>query len=85
MQKKLRLGCSWKNEDKNIFNNFFKCSLNFRVHAVQSELTKVSIANFVKFRFQSMSSTIEQAFEKITKCSPKKGPKIAFIRQLKGP
>ena len=43
---------------------FFKCSLNFKAHALQSELKKISISNFVKFRLQSMSSKIGRAFEK---------------------
>ena len=43
---------------------FFKCSLNFRAHALQSELNKVGYTNFAKFRLQSMSSKIERAFEK---------------------
>ena len=42
----------------------FKRSLNFRAHALQSKLNKVSISNFVKFRLQSMSSKIERAIEK---------------------
>ena len=42
---------------------FFKCSFNFRAHAFQSELSKVSIFNFVKFQLQSKSSEIEQAFK----------------------
>ena len=46
---------------------FFKCSLNFRAHALQLELSKVSISNFVKFKLQSMSSKIEGAFEKTNK------------------
>ena len=46
---------------------FFKCSLNFIAHALQSELNKVSISNFVKFRLQIMSSKIERAFEKNNK------------------
>ena len=65
--KKLRLGWSWQNEDKNIFCNFFKCSLNFRAHALQSELNKDGYTNFVKFRLQSKSYKIERAFEKMTK------------------
>ena len=53
-----------------------KCSReNFRAHALQSELNKVSISNFVKFRLQSMSSKIEQAFEKTTKFPSKLGLK----------
>ena len=47
--KKLQSSWSWQNEDKNIFCHFFKCSLNFRAYALQSELNKVSISNFVKF------------------------------------
>ena len=43
---------------------FLKCSLNFRAHALQSELRKISISNFVKFQLQSMSFKIELAFEK---------------------
>ena len=40
------------------------CSLNFWAHTLQLELSKVSISKFVKFDLQSMSSKIEQAFEK---------------------
>ena len=64
VRKKLRLGWSWQNEDKNIFCPLFKCSLNFRAHALQSELNKVSISNFVKFQLQRISSKIERAFHK---------------------
>ena len=46
--------------------SFFKCSLNFRVHALQSVLNQVGYANFVKIGLQSMSSKIELAYEKIT-------------------
>ena len=46
---------------------FFKCSLNFRAHALQIELNKVGYNNFAKFRLQSMSSKIEQAFKKTNK------------------
>ena len=45
----------------------FKCSLNFRAHALQLELKKVLYTNFVQFQLQSMSSKIERAFEKTTK------------------
>ena len=48
---------------------FFKCSLNFRAHAPQLELNKVSILDFVKFQLQSMSLKVEQAFEKSTQFS----------------
>ena len=46
---------------KTWFVCFFKCTLNFRANALQSE---VSISYFVKFRLQSMSFKIERAFEK---------------------
>ena len=46
---------------------FLKCSLNSRAHALQLELTKVWYTNFGKFRLQSMSSKMEQAFETMTK------------------
>ena len=49
---------------KTWFVCFFKCLLNFRAHALQSELSKFSIFNFVEFRLQSMSSKIEIAFKK---------------------
>ena len=48
------------------FCYFFKCSPNFKVHALQSELNKVGHINFVKFRLQSMSSKIEKECEKRT-------------------
>ena len=46
---------------------FFKCSLNFRDPALQSELIKLGYTNFVKFRLQSMTFKIERAFTKIYK------------------
>ena len=58
---KVRVG---KMKIKTWFLCFFKCSLNFRAHDLQSELSKVNISNFVKFRLQSMTSKIERAFEK---------------------
>ena len=48
---------------------FFKCLLNFRAHALQSELTKVSVSNFFKFQLQSKTSEIVRAFEKTIKMS----------------
>ena len=45
----------------------FKGLLNLKAHAVQSELNKVGYTNFAKFRLQSMSFKIEQAFEKTNK------------------
>ena len=41
------------------FVRFFKCSLNFRAHALQFELNKDGYTSFAKFRLQSMSSKIE--------------------------
>ena len=57
---------SWKSKmkTKTLFVSFFKCLLNFKAHALQSELSKVSIFNFVEFQLQSMSSKVERAFEK---------------------
>jgi len=46
---------------------FFKCSLNFKAHALQFEPNKVEYTNFAKFQLQSMSSKIEGAFEKTNK------------------
>ena len=46
---------------------FFKCLLNFRAHALRYVHNKVGYTNFAKIRLQSMSSKIEQAFEKRTK------------------
>ena len=74
---------SWQNEDKNIFCCFFKCSLNFRGHALEPELNKVRISNFVKFWLQSMNFKIERAFDKTTKFSIKIRVKMRLIRQLK--
>ena len=42
---------------------FVKYSLNFRAHALQTELNKVSTSNFVKFQLKSMRSKIEPVFE----------------------
>ena len=49
------------------FVSFFKCLLNFRAHAMQSELEIFWYTYFVKFRLQSMSSRIERVFEKTNK------------------
>ena len=46
---------------KTWFVCFFKFSLNLRAHALQLELSKVSISNLVKFPLQSISSKIERA------------------------
>ena len=67
---------------KTWFVCFYKCLYDFRSHALQSELNKVSISNIVKFRLQSMSSKIEREFEKkLTKFSIKMGSKKTSIRQ----
>ena len=58
-------------EDKTLF----KCMLNLKAQYWKSELIKVSISNFVKFRLQSLISKIERAFEMITNFSIKKGQK----------
>ena len=67
---------------KTWFVCFFKWSLNFRVYALQSELSKVSISNFVAFQLQSMSSKIERPFEKTNIIFHQKS---TSIRQLKRP
>ena len=48
-----------KMKTKKYLVNFFKCSLNFTGHALQSELNKVFISNFVKFQLQRISYKIE--------------------------
>ena len=49
---------------KTWFVRFFKCSFVLRVGAVIFELDKVSMSNFVKFEFLSMTLKIERVFEK---------------------
>ena len=58
-----------------MFVPFFKCLHNFKAYALQLELSKVSISNFVKFQLQIMSFKIAQAFAKRTKLSIKIGQK----------
>ena len=58
-----------KMKKKNIFCHFFKLSLNFKAHALKSEINKIIISHFVKFKLQIMSYKIEGTFEKITKFS----------------
>ena len=67
---------------KNIYFCFFKCQLNFRAHALQSE---VSISKLVKFRLQSMISKIKQAIEKTAKNFIKIGQKKDIYQATKGP
>ena len=52
---------------KTWFVSFFKCSFVLRVGAVIFELDKVSMSNFVKFKFWSMTLKIEGEFEKTNK------------------
>ena len=73
----------WQNEDKNICCCFFKCLLNLRAHALQLELNKVNISNFVKFQQQSISFKIKRAFEKTTKVSIKIRLKRILSSQIK--
>ena len=40
------------------------CLLNFKAHALQSELNQVSISHFLKFGLQRMCSKIEQELKK---------------------
>ena len=54
---------------------FFKCSLVLRVGAVIFELNKVSMSNFVKFKFWGMTLKIERVFEKTNKISSQNWPK----------
>ena len=49
---------------KHAFVRFFKCSFVFRVGAVIFELDKVSMSNFVRFKFRSLTLKIERVFEK---------------------
>jgi hypothetical protein len=49
---------------KTWFVCFFKCSFVLRVGAVIFELDKVTMSNFVKFEYMSMTLKIERVFEK---------------------
>ena len=62
---------------------FSNARSNLRDHALQSELNKDSISNFVKFELQSMSSKVERAFKKMKKKnSIKIGPKRTSTRTI---
>ena len=74
-----------KLKTKTYFVFFSNARPILRALALQSELNKVSISNFVRFQLQHISSKIERAFEKRTQFSIKIGPKRTSIRQLKGP
>ena len=58
-----------------MFVRFFKCSFVLRVGAVIFELDEVSMSNFVKFEFLSMTLKIERVFEKRTQFCVKNWPK----------
>jgi len=62
---------------KTWFVRFFKCSFVLRVGAVIFELDKVSMSNFVKFEFRSMTLKIEGVFEKTNKILSQKLAKRA--------
>ena len=76
------LSLNWQMKTKTWFVRFFKCSLNFGAHALQSELSKVMISNFVKFKLQSMSLKIKQEFEKKNIIFHQNRAKRLFIMQL---
>ena len=63
---------------KTWFVRFFKCSFVLRVGAVIFELDKVSMSNFIKFKFQSMTLKIEGVFEKTNKILSQKLAKKAM-------
>ena len=63
---------------KTWFVRFFKCSFVLRVGAFIFELDKVSMSNFVKFEFQSMTLKIEEVFEKTNKILSQKMAKRAM-------
>ena len=63
---------------KTWFVRFFKCSFVLRVGAVIFELDKVSMSNFVKFEFRSMTLKIEGVFEKTNKILSQKLAKRAM-------
>ena len=48
-----------------VLSSSFKWSLNLKDHALQSELSKVGISNFLKFELPNMSSKFKQAFKKM--------------------
>ena len=57
---------------------FFNWSFVLRVGAVIFELDKVSMSNFAKFEFLSMTLTIERVFEKMNKILSQKLAKRAM-------
>ena len=71
---------------KTRFVCFYKCSFVLRVCAVIFELDKISISNFGKFEFWSMTLKIERVLEKTNKIlSKKNGQKGQEFSKEKGP
>ena len=63
---------------KTWFVRFFKFLFVLRVGAVIFELEKVSMSNFVKFEFRSMTLNIQGVFEKTNKILSQKLAKRAM-------
>ena len=63
---------------QNMDCSFFKCSFVLRVGVVIFELDKVTMSNFVKFEFRSMTLKIERVFEKTHKILSQKLAKRAM-------
>ena len=74
IRKGAKLGADGKVGKMKLKYDFFsfKCFFNRRVGTVIFELHEVTLSSFVKFKFQRLSSKIEQAFEKTNK----KGRKV---------
>ena len=58
-----------------LFVCFYKRSYVLRVVAVIFELDKISMSNFVKFKFRSMTLKIERVFEKTNQTLSQNCPK----------
>ena len=82
--KKITLNLDFAKEDKNIFCDFFKCSLHFRPHGLQSKLNKVSISNLVKFHKNKAKKDNNQATKRtINQCKvPYKSRKHIFCKNV---
>ena len=63
---------------KTWYVRFFQCSFVLRVGAVIFEIDKVSMSNFVKFEFLSMTLKIERVFEKTNIILSQKLVKLAM-------
>ena len=77
MKNDFRVGVS-KMKIKTLRVYFFKCTFIKRVGSVIFELDEVSVSNFVNFRFQPMTLTIRQVFEKINNILSQKRAKKAM-------